>query len=149
METFKRIKIWGNHHHPKWVDYIRIALGLVLIWKGIAFILNLDVLDFYLRDTGIADRLGLSISITVLAHLIIILHLIGGLCIAIGFRTRLFCLFNLPVLLCAVTLINLKQNVFKPYAEFWLSLIVLIAIVGFLIIGTRVENQEEKYDIKS
>ena len=133
-----QIKIWGDQHHPKWIDYLRIALGIVLIWKGIAFILNLDVLDQYLRNTGIAEELGMSISITIMAHLIIILHLIGGVCIAVGLRTRLFCLFNLPVLLGAVVLVNLRQNIFKPYSEFWLSLFVLLAIICFLVIGNGV-----------
>lgn len=140
-----QIKIWGDHHHPKWIDFLRIALGIVLVWKGVAFILNLDILDQYLRETGIADKLGLSISITFLAHLIIIMHLIGGLCIALGFRTRLFCLFNLPALLGAVILVNLRQNIFKPYSEFWLSLPVLLAIICFLVIGNgviAVDDQE-------
>ena len=142
-----QIKIWGDQHHPKWIDYLRIALGIVLIWKGIAFILNLDVLDQYLRNTGIAEELGMSISITIMAHLIIILHLIGGVCIAVGLRTRLFCLFNLPVLLGAVVLVNLRQNIFKPYSEFWLSLFVLLAIICFLVIGNgviAVGDQEEE-----
>ena len=138
MKTLMQIKIWGDQHHPKWIDYLRIALGIVLIWKGIAFILNLDVLDQYLRNTGIAEELGMSISITIMAHLIIILHLIGGVCIAVGLRTRLFCLFNLPVLLGAVVLVNLRQNIFKPYSEFWLSLFVLLAIICFLVIGNGV-----------
>ncbi|QEM06445.1 DoxX family protein [Mucilaginibacter rubeus] len=147
MKTLLQIKIWGDHHHPKWIDYLRIALGMILIWKGIAFILNLDVLDQYLRETGIAEKLGLSISITILAHLIIILHLIGGVCIAVGLRTRLFCLFNLPALLGAVVLVNLRQNIFRPYSEFWLSLIVLLGIICFLVIGNgviAVEEQEEE-----
>jgi len=142
-----QIKIWGDQHHPKWIDYLRIALGLVLIWKGIAFILNLDVLDLFLRQTGIAEKLGLSISVTLLAHLIIVLHLIGGICIALGLRTRLFCLFNLPSLLGAVFLVNLRQNIFKPYSEFWLSLLVLLTIICFLIIGNgviAVGDQEEE-----
>jgi len=147
MKTLMQIKIWGDQHHPKWIDYLRIALGLVLIWKGIAFILNLDVLDLFLRQTGIAEKLGLSISVTLLAHLIIVLHLIGGICIALGLRTRLFCLFNLPSLLGAVFLVNLRQNIFKPYSEFWLSLLVLLTIICFLIIGNgviAVGDQEEE-----
>ncbi len=41
MKLLSRIQEWGDQHHPKWLDFIRIALGLVLIWKGIAFALNL------------------------------------------------------------------------------------------------------------
>src|ERR1700688_4526887 len=122
MEILEKIKFWGNHHNPKWLGFFRIALGLILIWKGIAFILNLDVLAAFIRDSGLSYKIGASVSITLIAHLIIALHLIGGICITLGIRTRLFCLLNLPVLMGAVFFVNLKQNVFKPYSEFWLSI---------------------------
>jgi putative oxidoreductase len=135
MKSLKEILTWGDQHHPKSIDFFRIVLGLTLIWKGIAFLLNLDDLDLYLKDTGIADKLGLSISITFLSNLIIILHLIGGVCISLGLRTRLFCVLNLPVLFSAVLFITLRQNIFKPYSDFWLSLLVLSGLVWFLIVG--------------
>jgi uncharacterized membrane protein YphA (DoxX/SURF4 family) len=117
------------------------------MWKGIAFILNLDVLATYLRDTGLTYKIGASVFITVIADLIIALHLIGGVCIALGLRTRLFCLLNLPVLIGAVVFVNLKQNILKPYSEFWLSIIVLLALIGFLIEGNglfAVEHETDK-----
>jgi putative oxidoreductase len=135
MRIVEKIKFWGNHHQPKWLGFFRIALGLVLIWKGIEFILNLDVLATFLRDSGLTDKLGASVSITLLAHLIIALHLIGGVCITLGIRTRLFCLLNLPVLIGAVFFVNLRQNVLKPYSELWISIFVLLAIICFLIEG--------------
>jgi putative oxidoreductase len=131
MKILEKIKFWGNHHQPKWLGFFRIALGLILIWKGIAFILNLDVLAAFLRDSELTDKIGASVSITLITHLIIALHLIGGVCITLGIRTRLFCLLNLPVLIGAVFLVGLKQNVFK----FWLSVFVLLAIICFLIEG--------------
>jgi uncharacterized membrane protein YphA (DoxX/SURF4 family) len=132
MKMLEKIKFWGDHH-PKWLGFLRIALGLILIWKGIEFILNLDVLAAFLRDTGLTDKIGASVSITLITYLIIALHLIGGICIAFGLRTRLFCLLNLPALLGAVFLVNLTQNILKPYSEFWLSLFVLLALICFLI----------------
>ena len=133
----------GDRHHPKWIDFFRIALGLVLIWKGIAFILNLDVLDQFLKSSGVADEIGTSASITLLAHLIIIMHLLGGVCIALGLHTRLFCLLNLPALLGVVLFVNLRQNMLKPYSEFWLSLLVLLAIICFLVTGNGVIAVEQ------
>lgn len=146
MKSLTKIQTWSDGHRSKWIDFFRVALGLTLIWKGIAFILNLDVLDLFLKDTGITDKIGMSVSITLLAQLIIILHLVGGVCIAWGLRTRLFCLLNLPVLLGAVFFVNLRQNMFKPYAELWLSVLVLLAIICFLVIGdgvTAVEHEKE------
>ena len=135
MTTLEKIMFWGDHHNPKWLVFFRIALGLALVWKGIAFILNLNVLADFLHDTGLTDSISASVSISVLADLIIALHLIGGVCIALGLRTRLFCLLNLPVLLGAVFLVDLKQSVLKPYSEIWLSIIVLLAVIGFIIEG--------------
>jgi len=148
MKILDKIKFWGNHHQPKWLGFFRIALGLILIWKGIEFILNLDVLAAFLRDSGLTYKIGTSVSITLIAHLIIALHLIGGICITLGIRTRLFCLLNLPVLIGAVFLVNLRQNVFKPYSEFWVSLFVLLAIICFLVEGNgflfAVEHDTDK-----
>jgi putative oxidoreductase len=135
MKTLDKIQDWGDRHHPKWIDIFRIALGLILIWKGIAFILNLDVLADFLRETGLTDQIGTSVFLTLLTYLIIALHLVGGIFIALGARTRLFCLLNLPVLLGGVLLVNLRENIFKPYSEFWLSLFVLLAIICFFIEG--------------
>jgi uncharacterized membrane protein YphA (DoxX/SURF4 family) len=135
MKTFEKVKLWGNHHNPKWLVIFRVALGLLLIWKGVAFIFNLDVLATFLRDTGIADKISASVSISVIVDMIIALHLIGGLCIALGVRTRLFCAFNLPVLIGAVFFLHLKDNILKPYAELWLSIPVLLLLIGFIIEG--------------
>ena len=146
MKSQIKVRVWDDMSHPKWIDFFRIALGLLLIWKGIEFILNLNVLDIYLKETGIDDKLGVSVSIRTLAHLIIIFHLIGGICIIAGYQTRLFCLINLPVLLGAVIFIGLRQNVFKPYSEFWLSLLALLAIICFSIMGNGFVTVERRKD---
>ena len=135
MKTLAKIQDWGDRHHPKWLSVLRIALGLILIWKGIEFIVNLNVLSDFLRETGLSYEIGTSVFLTLLTYLIISLHLIGGICIALGTRTRLFCLLNLPVLVGAVFLVNLRQNIFKPYSEFWLSVFVLMAVICFFIEG--------------
>jgi len=147
MKTLEKIKFWGDHHHPKWLAYLRILLGLILIWKGIAFILNMDVLANFLRETGLSDRIGISVSITLLCQLVIAFHLIGGFCIALGSHTRLFCLLNLPVLIGAVLLVDLHKNILKPYAEWWLAVFVLLGLLCFLLegdgalaTGTEAEN---------
>ena len=135
MTTLEKITFWGDHHNPKWLVLFRIALGLALVWKGIAFIMNLNVLNDFLYETGLTESISASVALSVLADLIIALHLIGGICIAIGLRTRMFCLFNLPVLLGAVFLIGLKESVLKPYSEVWLSVMVLFAIIVFVVQG--------------
>ncbi|CAM3732961.1 DoxX family protein [Mucilaginibacter galii] len=142
MKLLTKIQIWGDHHHPQWLDLFRIALGVILIWKGILFALNLDAFTALMMQ----HRLGTAVVLSLAAHLIIGLHVIGGFFITIGSHTRLFCLLNLPILIVAVLFVNLSQNIFSPYAEFWLSCSVLAALVCFLIEGDgvwSVEHQNE------
>jgi putative oxidoreductase len=131
MNIITKIEKWGDTHHPGWIDIFRVLLGLVLVWKGVEFALNLDAFSKLMAKTGLITSLGISLF----AHLIIFTHIIGGLMIAIGTHTRTSCLFQIPILLVAVFYVNLPGQVFKPYAEFWLSVTVLIGLVFFLIEG--------------
>ncbi|KIO77823.1 DoxX family protein [Pedobacter lusitanus] len=139
MNLISKIQDWGDHHHPKWLDYLRIALGITLVWKGVAFALNLHAFTVLMENSG----LGTAVSISLLAHLIIALHIIGGLLIALGTHTRLFCLLIIPILVVAVFYVNLpQQQIFRPYSEFWLSCLVLAGLICFLIEGDGVLSIE-------
>ncbi len=131
MNFITKIRNWGDQHHPKWLDYFRIALGLVLIWKGIAFAFNLSAVSELMSK----NNLGTATTISILAHLIILFHIIGGFFITIGSNTRWSCLINLPILFVAVFLINVNQDIFSPYAELWLSSLVLVGLCCFSIEG--------------
>ena len=37
MNVVQRLEFWGEHHHPKWIDLLRIALGVFLCFRGISF----------------------------------------------------------------------------------------------------------------
>jgi putative oxidoreductase len=139
MNLISKIQDWGDHHHPKWLDYLRIVLGITLIWKGVAFALNLHAFTVLMENSG----LGTAVTISLLAHLIIALHIIGGLLIALGTHTRLFCLLIIPILIVAVFYVNLpQQQIFRPYSEFWLSCLVLVGLICFLIEGDGVLSIE-------
>jgi putative oxidoreductase len=139
MNLISKIQDWGDHHHPKWLDYLRIVLGITLIWKGVAFALNLHAFTVLMENSG----LGTAITISLLAHLIIALHIIGGLLIALGTHTRIFCLLIIPILIVAVFYVNFpNQQIFRPYSEFWLSCLVLAGLICFLIEGNGVLSIE-------
>lgn len=145
MNIISKIQDWGDHHHPKWLDFLRMALGLVLIWKGIAFALNLHAFTNLMENSG----LGTAVSISLIAHLIIALHIIGGLLITLGTSTRLFCFLNFPILLVAVFFVNLPEQVFRPYSEFWFSCIVLIGLICFWVEGNGVISIERERKLTS
>jgi putative oxidoreductase len=143
MKFLTKIQVWGDQHHPKWLDYLRIVLGMILMWKGIAFALNLHAFSILMMGAGF----GTAVSISLIAHIIIVLHIIGGLFIALGTHTRLSCLLNLPVLIVAVFFVNLSANIFKPYSEFWLSCFVLVALITFSIEGDGVLSVEREKEV--
>lgn len=146
MNRLFKIQDWGNRHHPKWLDYFRIVLGLILIWKGVAFANNLQAFTNLMDNAG----LGTAVSISMVAHVIIVLHVIGGLMIALGTHTRLFSLLNIPILIAAVFYVNLPEHIFRPYAEFWFSCAVLVGLVCFLVEGDGVLSIEyQKEDTSS
>jgi putative oxidoreductase len=138
MKTISKIQNWGDQHHPMWLDFFRIALGITLMWKGTAFALNLHAFTILMENTG----LGTAVTISLIAHLIIVLHMVGGLLIALGSHTRMFCLLNLPILLVAVFFVNLPNQIFSPYSEFWISCMVTIALCCFMVEGDGVLSIE-------
>lgn len=138
MNLFTKIQNWGDRHHPKWIDYIRIVLGIILIWKGIAFAMNLHAFTDLMEDS----QLGTSVSISLLAHLIIVVQLVGGILIVLGSHTRLFCMLNLPILLVSLVFVDLSQNILSPYSQFWLAIPVLAALLCFIVEGDGVLSIE-------
>lgn len=131
MNKISKIQQWGDRNHPQWLDYFRIALGLILIWKGVQFALNLRPFTNFMTEVSI----GPAASISLLAHSIIFLHIIGGFLICVGSKTRLFCMLNLPILIYAVFFINFRADIFRPYSEIWLSSFVLLGLICFYIEG--------------
>jgi len=143
MNFISKIRTWGDHHHPQWLDYFRILLGLVLIWKGVAFMINLDAFNSLMNKTNLIAAASISLA----AHIVIVLHIIGGLLIAIGSRTRTSCLLNIPILFFAVFFVNAREDIFRPYAEIWLSSFVLIGLICFLIEGDGIISIEHENNL--
>ncbi len=131
MNLLQRIERWGDTHHPKWVDGLRILLGLLLMWKGIQFVDNIDLLK-----ARIAEQPFLTAVSFWLAHYIIFAHTVGGLFIALGLLTRVGVIANLPVLIGAVFFVNLTPNLFNVYPELSLSVVVLLGLLFFLVEGS-------------
>lgn len=143
MNLIDKIQNWGDHHHPKWIDYLRILLGLVLIWKGVSFYTNMHAFSLLMKG-GI---LGKAVSISMLAHFIIIVHIIGGAAIVLGTYTRTFCLINIPILIGAIVFVDTSAGIFRPYTDFWIALPVLAALIFFCVEGNgiiSIEHEEPK-----
>ena len=129
MDLLHRVEYWGDRHHPRWMDIVRIALGIFLIYKGIDFLQNMgDFVTLMSINTSFGD-----FSYIMIGHLIVFAHIMGGTCIALGVLTRFACIMQIPILLGAVFLINWRMA--EPYSELVISLIVLLLLVYFLVAG--------------
>lgn len=132
MNLLQKIEYWGEHHHPKWLDILRIVLGIFLIYKGIDFLINMG--DMVGLLTTNQDMFG-SFKVIILGHFIVFAHIVGGGLIAVGFYTRFACLIQIPILLGAILFVNLSGDLLRPYSEIILSVIVLLLLIFFLIVG--------------
>jgi len=130
MNYLQRIELWGVTHHSKWLDIVRIGLGVFLIYKAISFLMNMSTVIglFNQSNTGFG-----SFTIVLLSQFIVIVHLMGGLLIMIGLHTRLACLIQIPILVGAIILLNSSSSV--PPWEMASSVIVLMLLIAFLIFG--------------
>lgn len=131
MNLIQKLEIWGDRHHPKWLDFVRIALGLFLCYKGVDFLMNMSLIEGML-----SSRLSFgAFAIFMIGHLIVFAHVAGGILLILGVLTRFACLVNIPILLGAVIMYSFSKQVLAPYSEILLSILVLLLLGFFLIEG--------------
>jgi uncharacterized membrane protein YphA (DoxX/SURF4 family) len=120
------MKDWSATHHPRWLVFLRVILGVSLFIKGISFMYDMSILENLLSDSSVhnySSWIALTITWT---------HLLGGFLIIIGLLTRWAVLFQIPILLGAVVFMN------RPPAqgsEFTFALLILLGLVLFLVEG--------------
>ena len=143
MNLLERLEYWGDRHHPKWMDIIRIALGIFLCYKGIDFLGNMsDLVSLMYAQTSTAPFFYILAG-----HYAAAAHILGGIFLILGVMTRLACLIQIPVLLGAVFFISTNEEMLRPYSEMALTVLVLLLLIYFLIAGNgpwSVKIPEEK-----
>ena len=131
MNIVQQLEQWGDHHHPKWIDIIRIGLGLFLCYKGIDFLANMSEMPNLLSNKM---SFG-SFNIMLLVSFIAFAHLLGGFLLVLGLLTRFACILQIPILIGAIVLNNSSGNIFRPFSELTLAILVLLLLIYFLIVG--------------
>lgn len=131
MNLVQRFEHWGDQHHPKWLDLLRIALGIFLCLKGVEFATNMSTV-MNLMDSTMPFG---SFMMILIGHYIVFAHTMGGFLLATGLLTRFACLLQIPVLLGAIIFVN-ASDMMRPFSELFLSIIVLLLLIYFLIIGS-------------
>lgn len=140
MNLLHRVEHWGDTHHPKWIDFIRIILGILIFAKGVSFIMDRDSV------ADLIQRTNFQLSIWSAVHYIVFAHLVGGIFIALGLKTRLAVLIQIPILIGAVFFVNITNGFSFLNSEFWLSLLVLIVLIFFLIVGSGPMSLDKEMD---
>ena len=134
MNMVRKIEHWGDLHHPKWLDIIRIILGLIIFTKGIIFISSTNVQQDWIFRNSSFDFSGLMA--VVLIHIVAFAHVIGGMLIFMGLLTRLAVVIQMPILLGAIFFVNITKGLSFLNSELWLSIIVFLMLVLIWIVGS-------------
>ena len=143
MNLLERLEFWGDRHHPKWMDIIRIALGIFLCYKGIDFLTHMSDLISLMYSQGSTAPFFYLLA----GHYAAAVHILGGIFLTLGVMTRLACVIQIPVMLGAIFFISTNQEMLRPYSELALSVIILLLLIYFLIAGNgpwSVKMKEDK-----
>lgn len=144
MNFLQRVEHWGDSHHPRWMDIVRIALGIFLCYKGIDFLMHMSELIGLMKSTSFS-----SFSYVLAGQYVVFAHILGGILLALGLFTRFASLIQIPILLGAVIFVNTNQEMLRPYSALVISVLVLALLIYFLITGSgslsfKIPEEEKK-----
>ncbi len=130
-----------NSRQPAVLTILRIALGLILFWKSFNFIRDTAIAQTLIEHTGVGV---FSDNAKVLALVISYLGLLCGFFILVGLFTRIAAVVQIPVLIVAVFLVNIRTMGENKF-EFFLSLVTLLLLILFAIKGSGVFSADEYF----
>jgi uncharacterized membrane protein YphA (DoxX/SURF4 family) len=143
MNLLQRLEFWGDRHHPRWMDIVRIALGIFLFYKAVDFLYNMsDLITLMSSQSSFG-----SFTYVLAGHYVVFAHLLGGIFLIFGVLTRFACLIQIPVLLGAVFFVRSNQDMLRPYSQLGITILVLLLLIYFLIAGNgpwSIKMREER-----
>lgn len=131
MSVITDVERWGNSHRPGFLDFLRIALGVFITYKGLHFITHMNELE------NTTAGINVWFAGAFLAHYVIFAHVLAGPLIAVGLFTRIACVLQLPILIGAVFLVNYPKGQFSVgnHLELEISLIILGGLIACIVFG--------------
>ena len=127
MNYVQRIEHWGETHHPRWLDLVRVALGLFLLLKGVEFADNMNKLLNLMSNLPFGNFMMIMV-----AHYVLFAHMLGGVLLATGLLTRFACIIQIPVLVTAI----ITNVLFDQFSQLAIAILVLALLIYFLVIGS-------------
>src|ERR1700704_2735075 len=132
MNMFKKFKYWGDAHHPKMLDIIRMLVGLLLVVKGYVYFNNAAYIRVLIIENKLINQSEDLISAIIFYTTYV--QLVGGTLFFLGLRTRLAAIFLLPIVFGATFFVNILNPFFN--SELWLSVLVMALLILFIVIGS-------------
>lgn len=128
-----------THAQPWWISFLRIILGLYLIWKGLVFIRDTTLLEQLIERTGVGV---FSNNSRILSFVVAYLSLLCGLFIACGLWTKLNSIIQIPILIVAVFFVNINR-IDNGALELVMSVITLLLLIFFAFKGSGTLSADE------
>lgn len=111
------------------IELLRVYLGGALFFKGIFFIVHMkDIFEMISYQFPYIDFL--------LAHYVVLAHIVGGIFLALGLFTRIAAAANIPVLVSALIFVQAKNGVLTTGTELELVALVLVLLLFFVWQGS-------------
>jgi uncharacterized membrane protein YphA (DoxX/SURF4 family) len=132
MNLIRKTTKWGDAHHPRILDVIRMLLGILLCVRSYVYFNNAG----YIRELIISNKLIRQSPDVILAliYYSTYIQMVCGFLIFAGLKTRVAACIIVPLIFGAVFFVNILNPFFN--AELWLSILVLALLVLFIFIGS-------------
>lgn len=130
MNAILRIEDWTDHHHPKALDFLRILLGLVLVFRGFSFAAHENLIHSIILNNTIQYFTFMG------SQYLILVSIGGGLLIAFGLLTRFASLINIPILVVEIFFVSMPKGLLPFNRELVISLLVFALLLLFLFYGS-------------
>src|ERR1700761_2850952 len=111
MNLIHKIEKWGDNHHPRFLDIIRVALGIFLCLKGLGFMENSAYLKSMIESQP--DISSSSSLLMPIVYYVTFVHLVGGTLIALGILTRFSSIMQIPVVFAAIFFVDILRSPFN------------------------------------
>ncbi|UEG49930.1 DoxX family protein [Ferruginibacter lapsinanis] len=123
-----QIQHWSTTHHPRWLVFLRVILGLCLFAKGVAFLSDSLQLQQLIEGSSLQNYPWLPQFITWA-------NLLGGALIVMGLFTRISCLVQIPILIGAIVFIHFKRGMYAVDTDLNFTIVILLLLLVFLVEG--------------
>lgn len=118
---------------PGWFENKDLAYSFIRIFLGVALFVRGWMIS---SDPSIITQLTGANQWYWWFSYIIVIHIIGGALMAIGFATRYAALAQIPVLFGAVFFFHLKQGLMKVEQSLELSILVFVLLIIYFLFGS-------------